>query len=145
MRQLKFRVWDKINSEWFNPEETNDGAGLTLNGEIAYCSESQFGHINPSNNGRFSVQQFTGFLDKNGVEAYEGDIVEYEQTNGFKTNLLTYIGMICLHGAQSYYGVGFAGGSKGDINPMCFDYSIKITIKIIGNIFENPELLPRIS
>jgi hypothetical protein len=73
-------------------------------------------------------QQFTGLLDKHGKEIYEGDLV------------LNNLPVECPEwGNGGYYlnlnGVGRMPLTKQLIN----DFQIKI----IGNIFENPELLKK--
>jgi uncharacterized phage protein (TIGR01671 family) len=65
MREIKFRCWDKKNKEFVPYFE------LTCNGSIFFGSEEQ-------SDKDFDIQQFTGLLDKNGKEIYEGDIIESE-------------------------------------------------------------------
>lgn len=72
------------------------------------------------------IQQFTGLKDKNGQEIYEGDVVEYTVS---VVNTETGVGE-----------VKFDNGAFGvDYNPLFNIY--EKNIKIIGNIFKNPELL----
>ena len=71
------------------------------------------------------VRQFTGLKDKNGKEIYEGDIVKSVYGNGYI--VFEYI--------------GFAIKSIGS-ESIDFEFpSFYLNCEIIGNIYENPELL----
>jgi hypothetical protein len=64
--------------------------------------------------------QFTGLHDKNGKEIYEGDIVK---SGNFTDSVI-------------YWRCGFGTGEGQDFTPL--DQNV---IEVIGNIYENPELL----
>ncbi len=75
--------------------------------------------------------QYTGIKDITGKEVYEGDIITYESKGlGFK-------GYIVSNGWEFYYKP--IGKFSKDYDHM--SYPPGQNIKIIGNIYENPELL----
>jgi uncharacterized phage protein (TIGR01671 family) len=78
MRQIKFRVWNKTYEEMFYP------GSPTLNGDYV---EKFYLQLNGVLRGDFKrtgdvdctedyvIQQFTGLLDAEGREIYEGDVI----------------------------------------------------------------------
>lgn len=83
------------------------------------------------------VRQFTGVKDSEGKDVYEGDVIEYD--NGTKAEVIFKDGGFCGYD-------GWANSSdeaylkidstiSGPFNEKDFE------IKVIGNIYENPELL----
>ncbi len=71
-----------------------------------------------------TVGQFTGLLDKNGKEIYEGDILKHDLWG------ITHV--IWEHGMFRAIG--------GEYDVTMADHQLQ-RIKVIGNIYENPELL----
>lgn len=88
-----------------------------------------------------TVGQFTGFKDKNGKEIYEGDIVTQwiedivETTGGFFWNATIEF----YHGCWVAKQIGFDYERAKEFPTILNDESS--SSEIVGNIYENPELL----
>ena len=72
----------------------------------------------------FKLMQYTGLKDKNGKEIYEGDIIEFT-VGKFKAEV--------MWNDKGFWGI------KCDV--FCNDTLYFPETKVIGNIYENPELL----
>lgn len=72
-----------------------------------------------------TVGQYTGLIDKNGVKIFEGDIVRIGGVN--YTVIFNTLG-------------GCAEFALKDDVPFGFDY-INVPMEVVGNIYDNPELL----
>lgn len=124
MREIKFRAWDKTEKEMFMPDTENNNenffAGF-VNG-VLRCSESQYDEDDD-----FILMQYTGLKDKNGKDIYEGDLVNNEDN---ETAVIIYeTGSFLLQYPDS---------------PLDFDSLFDFQddrLEIIGNIYQNPELL----
>lgn len=123
----KFRVWDKNNKKMLNWKE------LDLNKERG---EDEITIFEPT--GQFAhpiffydSMQSTGLKDKNGTEIYEGDIIQHsEKPNPFFSYPFEVI-------------KGRTGEWRLD-NFRCgtvLAFSNQDELEVIGNIYENPELL----
>jgi len=118
-REIKFRVWDKRNHYFLC--DTGDFRYLCLG--ISY----EFREIStrPDN---FIIQQFTGKTDENGKEIYEGDIISREnQWDMMETAEITFE-------PPSFVAIYKGYGTTSDLLKS-YNY------EVIGNVFENPELL----
>jgi uncharacterized phage protein (TIGR01671 family) len=112
-RILKFRAWDKAKKEWITDWQD------TIYPEI-YGFDG--GNL-------FDVMQFTGLHDKNGKEIYEGDVVEINDGND------TYIREV------KWEKGGYTFDIWEDFAPLISDEAL--TLEVIGNRFEHPDLLEK--
>lgn len=94
-----------------------------------------------------SVGQFVGLKDKNGNEIYEGDVLAYPRESSWDKENYSCFETFFHDGDENVgYGIGYAfrmhnhGAIAGGYNPPCKPKQVS-QMEIIGNIFENPELL----
>jgi|688.fasta_scaffold217703_3 uncharacterized phage protein (TIGR01671 family) len=117
-RQIKFRAW--------NPDDKRIEYPLVF----AICSNGKLQPLIKCSDGNraykdYPIMQYTGLTDKNGKEIYEGDIVQ--------RGVITF-------SRGKFQGTYF--DSNGDFaedweDDLCQEKDIEV----LGNIFENPELL----
>lgn len=83
-----------------------------------------------------TIGQFTGLTDKNGVKIFEGDIVEYE------TGKKVRIGRVFFSDFRASFSVTAGKNGSARINNDLFNYiQSRSSVIVIGNIYENPELI----
>lgn len=129
MRQ-KYRAYDGGSlCRMYSPEEVMVG-----NGDIWIIDEDGVAGEWIVNND-LSLMQSTGLTDKNGKEIFEGDIVKVTDGDE-RTNFPDGgIGTICgLDEIFMWY-------IDGQVHNGLFDISQEYYIEVIGNIYENQELL----
>lgn len=118
MREIKFRAWDKKENRFWDKVST---LNLTL------------GHFNVDG---FKWSQYTGLKDKNGKEIYEGDILDWG--DNFNSKVL-------WNEAEAAWNIEELENTRTEQCPRTHDmnsYTYKPTV--LGNIYENPELLANI-
>lgn len=128
MRKLQFRAWNPLAKLFFYGHAAFIYHGDNgLEAKVTWKGE-------PVDQ---EVQQFTGLCDRNGKEIYEGDILKYSK----------YVD----HGQ---WGETVDGGTvqvtwseeRAGFYPFCVwsSYNDQLkTCEVIGNIYENPELLTK--
>lgn len=128
----KFRAWDGSSlCRMYSPEEVMVG-----NGDIWIFDEDSEGNEWIVNND-LSLMQSTGLKDKNDKEIFEGDVV----TDGHTA------GDIKHHTIYGFYMVDDKGVERWFSDGNCIEdfeedaKNVSEILEIIGNIYENPELL----
>lgn len=117
-REIKFRFWKPEEKRWVNFPSRN-----------GICSfEPLISNVYTDCN-YFIIQQFTGLKDKHSREIYEGDIIQLENAP-YKYEVVWN---------KWHWGID----SKGIVADFIQGFTIAVEERciVIGNIFENPDLL----
>lgn len=145
MRPIKFRAWDKDRKRMFLPDWSLD------NGILKILSN-------------WEIMQFTGLLDKNGREIYEGDVIEHEvydkpysdRQKRWKIRKQVVWSKGFDHSEEEIKRNVILTENKSYFNQRPLFVAIKVNKKdqdggyawsefhnceVIGNIYENPELI----
>ncbi|MFH5827319.1 YopX family protein [Clostridium perfringens] len=135
-RELKFRVWDKTSDSMLYQDDFERVELDTKNKMVTLIAEeeSDKSHyvLDYEDGIEAEILQYTGLKDKNGKEIYEGDILI--NTNKSKLNL----GIENQKYLIVYRALGF--GLKPLFKGMALKFNYT-DLELIGNIYENPELL----
>ncbi|HDR4903889.1 TPA: hypothetical protein QCR48_000260 [Bacillus cereus] len=85
----------------------------------------------------FNVMQYTGLKDKNGKEIYEGDILDLslDEKSVLRCEIVYQAPSFC----RKWHDANTIHLRQREIEPMA--WNTHILYKVIGNIYENPELL----
>ena len=135
MRKIKVRAWDKRNCKWIEQES------LVMNQGLLFEDWRAFEDWVPLSEDEAESVESTGLEDKNGIEIYEGYYVEQSFTelgategifNNPPDDMTSFIGEIKMYDGSWWIDSGsWAIPLFSELNPN----------EIIGNRFENPELL----
>lgn len=120
MREIKFRSWDKEAERMVLQGENGNEYVWMIGTEDMFIQ-----HITESNIPEQVLMQSTGVKDKNGVEIYEKDYVRF----GGIVALVTWSDKYCQFRLDD-------GTATISLN-----IHHKSDYEVIGNVYENPELL----
>ncbi|MCO4511454.1 hypothetical protein Si110_00729 [Streptococcus infantarius subsp. infantarius] len=133
MRVPKFRAWDVHEKKMFTNAQL-----IVWNGNV-YANDNS--ELNADKLKGWSIDekylmQSTGLADENGKEIFEGDIVKFSDCDDD-----VYVTPVVWDKNYACFGVSFTGKY-----PISFDYLEEFytelkDIEVVGNIYENPELL----
>ncbi len=135
MRKIKFRFWDKIEKKMRYP--VNSFPDL----DYLYFEDIKRSEWKDE---EFESMEYTGLKDKNEKEIYEGDILRISWKGGYST-----IGDVCwgkyndkeCNTSIECWILKDSDNSELPISDLEGIFTSKPTVKIIGNIYENPKLL----
>ena len=125
-REIKFRMWHKKSKKMFDVESINFKDRI----------------VNIWNSGMYSLStfclddvilmQYTGLHDKNGKEIYEGDILKFSEVDTAIVIWNEKYAYFMVKPIQEYY-------FDSDVLGQALEYNDNV--EVIGNEYDNPELL----
>lgn len=120
----KFRAWDKENQIML------DVSLIDFKKRVLVGEHFEFGETNFISSDKIELMQSTGLFDRNGKEVFVGDIVKCTRGCHHEVYLEKEYGGTFIGGMPAVYLKGLNEG-----------YAWTEAEEIIGNIYENPELL----
>lgn len=166
MRDIKFRAWDNVKDRmYYCGEESDVNFEITSIGIMATDITENEDHFKKLEHLKYMM--FTGLKDRNGIEIYEGDIV-INTGKWFLHARRFYSNQVGTGYGQSEKMVVVKG--KAGIELRCIEdfirhkdgnfapngyfhkpyvdnytaWNLQSTLKVIGNIYENRELLKEV-
>lgn len=135
MREIKFRVWNKFERKMYKVGEIkwncfleNTNISVFIHDSLL-CGYTKKHSSEECDTAALELMQYTGLKDKNGKEIYEGDIVEfYEVGRMWKAKI-------------GYDSGAFTVDFGGSFTFLCGCYTEDSLFEVIGNIYDNKELL----
>lgn len=161
MNRLKFRIWDKQNKKWLeNSNSLNCYSNWTIcpftgnlvdyvgaidgdHGDTFTSSpadEYYLEELKIIKEPRYVVQQYIGLKDSKGVEIYEGDVVTFRpKSSKGPFYVVRYDSEYSMYVAKEYDQFTYSD----EETDLPIHLGFEQNIRVIGNVFENPELIKK--
>ena len=146
VREIKFRAWDGKRKKMITWLKEDASYCIAFNGEIKAIQHGEAPFMVTLPQG-LELMQFTGYRDKHDKPIYGGDIVQFSYepgTCGIASNMddsspdRKHIDWDEGEGCWAWYQLD---GKKQTAGLCCYKSVCARRVEVIGNIYENPELL----
>lgn len=134
-REIKFRAWLKKQKKMVEVHKIDFQDRVITH----YLDDLPFPTLIKCSFDDVELMQYTGIKDKNGKEIYEGDIIDIHQTVNGRNLFVVEITNTGLVIPRYAYKQGFK--YQYDIRELLEVNEYDKEIEVIGNIYDNPELL----
>lgn len=137
-REIKFRAWDSVHNRMIYLKDCVSFGHIDEFDIYELCFEENnlkcqgydefddYFDVTTVNKTELPIMEYTGLKDKNGVEIYEGDLIEYKDSTGKHIEEVKF--------DKGCFYAGLHGGSSTRVAPKLINARLS---KVIGNIYEN--------
>lgn len=129
MREFKFRVWDIEDCKMYTMGSFYQEGNYMFDSDypvVEFYRDETPDNKRCNTRDKVRIMQYTGLKDRDGIEVYEGDILSHTKSGK------EYICKVVYSNSGFYtHGINFR-----TINPLATSNK-----RVVGNIYENPELL----
>ena len=135
MRTFKFRGKGIKSGQWFYGSVVPFGNSAYIF-KMLRLLRMEHAEVDPE-----TIGQFTGLKDKNGVEVYEGDIIEWTETHYHAIGVVAWREQIGIKDTEAAYNVGWCVEEyKGKVTYIIAPSAVPHGV-VVGNVHDNYELL----
>jgi len=136
-RILRFRAFDKLEKKWLFGYEYANLGGFHLIGEVTLMGELNSLSLEKWDD--VEIMQYTDLKDKNGVEIYEGDILEGD--NSVIYSVVFDKSAFCVR-VEGFFKGDTSGDAQYRFPSLNYLRDFQLTsISVIGNIHEHRNIL----
>jgi len=138
MKNIRLRAWDEVNEvmhsnfQSIRSEYKDNDWIIFISDKYGLKEHEAVTDPRQYRYSQFKKMRWIGVADCNGVDIYEGDIV---RCNG------GWLGLVNYYNSKAHYACEEVVTSKINSHGPIFDNWEEL--KVIGNIYENPELMKR--
>lgn len=134
-RKLKFRAWVDGKRMLYTPDYDHFDYAVTFTGKLI---ENEWDGTTEYI--KAELMQYTGLKDKNGVEIYEGDVVSWPNDTVNDREIEEGISWVKYNTKSCRFDLGWPSEFRNNYQGT-MEFLSMVTPTVIGNIYENPELI----
>lgn len=131
MREIKFRAWNPMGNRFLEPTSCIECLRQQLQFNYGHKEPLGYNHLS---DGMVFVQ-YTGLKDLDENEIYEGDILQVRTVKGLQYHTVELVDHMTYSGFRLY------GKDRRWNIPLTRSRKVNGQFKVVGNIYQNPELL----
>ncbi len=153
-RETKFRVWDKKNKIMIYQDDDKCVWEMPNKHRILSVRQKSVSIIFEDDDasdrssyeleeGEFELMQDTGLKDRNDVDIYRGDIVQWPNESTEDKDIPAGMGFVKFHPEYLRFDVGWKHQKDPSFGTQALLSDIKSCVEVIGNIYENSDLISK--